>query len=182
MRRQSSVGGFMRQIVTNMREESPLRLNPLYNAQRILHRRVRGMRFMPQRVQKKNIQSLQLMERRLRYLAVIGEIRRASEAEAVDLRFSMNQSHRLEARPKKVHRTVNRPQLQLRQAAILVIGVKNVAEHAAQKSRSIGTSIKRQPPWLVTVTQRAQIVDAKNVVGVGVRVEHRIQPRDALAD
>src|ERR1700730_42844 len=98
MRRQSGVGGLVRQIVANVREECPLRLHPFHNAQRILHRGVRGMRLVPQRIQKKNVEALQLVKRRFWNLAVIGEISRASKAVAVNLRLTMNQSHRLEAR------------------------------------------------------------------------------------
>ncbi len=54
--------------------------DPLHNAQRILHCRVRGMRLVPQRIQKKNVQTFQLMERRLGNFAVIGQVRRRSKA------------------------------------------------------------------------------------------------------
>src|SRR5271166_2329886 len=122
------------------------------------------------------------MERRLGNLAVIGEIGGGSEAEAVNLSLAMNQPHRLEVRPEKLHGTVDRAQLELRQAAILVIGVEDVAEHLAQKSGCIGTRVERQLPGLVRVAERAQIVDAQDVVSVRVRVKNCIQARDLLAD
>src|SRR5580692_3633194 len=89
MRRQDGVGRLMWQVVANMRKERPLRLHPLHDAQGILHRRVRGMRLVPERVQKKNVQPFQLAKRRHRYFAVIGEIRRRPKAEAIDLSIAM---------------------------------------------------------------------------------------------
>src|SRR6202041_314107 len=118
MRWQACIGRLMRQIVANMCEERPLSFYPLHNAQRIFHCGMRRMRLVPQGVQKKNVQTFQLMKRRLRDFAVICEIGRASKAEAIDLRVAMNQPHWFEARPEKFHRSINRLSLQLWQTAI----------------------------------------------------------------
>src|SRR5271156_1125758 len=128
MRRQSSVGRLVRQIVANMSEERALGLHPLHDAQRILHRRMCGMRLMSQRIQKENIQSFELTQRRLGNFAVVGQVCSASEAEAINLRVAVYDPHRFEARSEKIYRTVNRAQLELRQAAIFVIRVEDVAE------------------------------------------------------
>src|SRR5205807_125396 len=56
-----------------------------------------------------------------------------------------------------------------------------IAEHPAQKSGGIGTRVKREPVWSMLVAQRPQIVDAQNVVGVGVSVEYGVYPLDSLA-
>src|SRR4029077_3019489 len=116
-----------------------------------------GMRLMPQRIQEKNVQSFQLVERRVRNLAMVGEVGGGSEAKAVNFRLAVDQPYRFEARAKNFHRPVDRTQLQLRQPAEFVIGVENVAEHPAQKSRGVRARIKRQFIRLVTVTERAQI-------------------------
>src|SRR5580658_9396234 len=115
------------------------------------------MRFVPQSVQKENVQAFQLTKRSFRNFAVVSKISRVAEAKAVNLRLSVNQSHRLEARPKKLHGTVNRPQLELRQAAIFVISVKDVAE-------------------------RTEVIDTKNMVGVRMSIENCIHLRDSLPD
>ena len=59
MRGKESVGGFVRQIVANMREKSSLGLQPFYDSQRIIDGGMRRVRPMPQRIQKKNVQVLQ---------------------------------------------------------------------------------------------------------------------------
>ena len=64
------------------------------------------MRLVAQRVQKKNVEPLKLMKRRLGYFAVIGEIRGAPKAETVNFRLAMNQPHRLEARSEKLYWTI----------------------------------------------------------------------------
>src|SRR5271169_761626 len=140
------------------------------------------MRFVPQGIEKENVEPFQLMEGRLRDFAVISEIRCVAKAETVDLHLAMNQPYGCELRPKKLHGPVNRPQLELRQAAIFVIGGKDVAEHLAQKGGGIGASIEGQLLRLMTETERAQIVDAQNMIGVRVRVENGIYASDPLAN
>src|SRR5208337_3963215 len=140
------------------------------------------MRLVPQRIQKKNVQSLQLGKRRLRNFTVIREIGRFAEKKSVDLRLSMNQSHGLEARAKDFHRPIDRPKFKSGQSAEFVVAVKDVAEHLAQKSGRVRTRVERQPVGLVAITQWAQIVDAQDVVGVRVCVKNRVDPRDALAN
>src|ERR1700683_4511309 len=158
MRRQGRIRCIMGQIVANVGKEAPLGFYALHDAQRILHCRMRGMRLMPQCIQEENVQSLQLMERRLGNLAMISEISGVAETEAVNLRLAVNQAHWLEACPKSFHGTIYRPKLELGQASVHIIGVKDVGEHTTQKSRRIPTRIKRQLCGLVTVTERSQIV------------------------
>ncbi len=133
--RQCGVRCFMRQIVANVGEERPLRFQPVDNRQRILHRRVRRMRFVPQRIQKQNVQAFQLMQRRFWNFAVIGQIRRRAEAVSVNLGVAMNQQS---TGSKRTPNTSTGPsigsQFQLRQPAEFVVAVKNVAEHACAET------------------------------------------------
>src|ERR1700735_4210261 len=104
------------------------------------------MRLVPQGVQKKNVQTFQLMKRRLGNLAVIGEIGRSSKAEAIDLRLAMYQPHRFEVRPEKFHCSINRLQLQLWQTAIFVVSVKDVTEHFPQECGRHEVGCKKRRP------------------------------------
>ena len=61
MWRQSGIGRFMRQIVADVREERSLGLDSLHDAQRVFDRGMSRVRLVPQGVEKKNIQSFQLM-------------------------------------------------------------------------------------------------------------------------
>ncbi len=58
MRRKRRVGFRMRQIVANMGEECARGFDSFHDAERILHRRMRGMRLVPQRIKKKNVKVL----------------------------------------------------------------------------------------------------------------------------
>src|SRR5208282_1363675 len=140
------------------------------------------MRLVPQRIQKKNVQSFQLAKRRLRNFTVIREISRFAKTKSVDLRLSMDQSHRLEARAKDLHRPIDRPKFKSGQSAEFVIAIEDVAEHLAQKSGRVRTRVERQSVRLVAITQWPQIINAQDVVGVRVRVKNRVHPRDALAN
>src|ERR1700685_3873720 len=101
------------------------------------------MRLVAQSIQEKHIEPLKLLIRGLGNFAVVGEISRRSEAKSINFSFAVNQAHRLESRAKQIHRTIDREQLQHRASSILVIGVKDIAEHPAQKRGGIGPRIKR---------------------------------------
>src|SRR5213594_33799 len=105
----------MRQIVTDMREERPSRFQAINRSQRMLHRGVRGMWLVAQRVQKKNVEVLELAQRFLRNVAVVREIRGRSKAEAAYFRIAVDQYNPLEHRSKQFQRTLDRSQLDLRQ-------------------------------------------------------------------
>src|SRR2546426_284657 len=94
----------------------------------------------------------------------------------------MQHLHRLKTRAEQLDRAADRFHLHLRQPAELIVCVENVAEHVADEISGIGTGIKRQLSRLVMETQWPQIVDAQNVVSVGVGIEHGIQLMDLLAD
>ena len=111
---QRGIGGFVTQVVTNVRKKCPLRLQPLDCLQRTLHRGVRGMRLMPQRIQKQNVQALQLAQRGIGDLAVICQIRRRAKALSINLGFAMDHYNGLEPHPKYVYRAVDRSQFKQR--------------------------------------------------------------------
>ena len=67
MRRQRRIGLLMRQIVANMSEEGTPGFDPLHNAERIFHRRMRGMRLVPQRIEKQDVKVPQLIKRGFRH-------------------------------------------------------------------------------------------------------------------
>src|SRR5271165_2256797 len=112
MRRQGCVGRLVGQIVANMGKKCPLGLCPIDDAQRILYCRVRRVRLVPERIQKENIQSLELTKRRLRNFTVVREIGSFSKAKSIDLDLAVNQTYRFELRAKNFHRAIDRPQLQ----------------------------------------------------------------------
>src|SRR5436305_1045775 len=141
---------------------------------------MRGMRLVPQRIQKQNVESFELMHGRIGDLAVIGEISGRSEAIAVDLALAVDENHRFEAGTENLYRPINGPQFEKRQAAEFVIRIENVAEHFAQKSSGFRARVERQLVRLVAIAQGAEIVDAENVIRMSVGVEHRIYLRDLL--
>src|SRR5579863_1503446 len=138
-----------------MREKRPLRFHAIDNSQRVFHRRMRRMWLVSQRIQKQDIQSPQLIQRRFRNLTVVGEVSRRTEPVAVNLSFAVNQNHRLEACPEYLDRPIDRTQFQLSESAEFVIRIEDVREHSAQKSCRVWPRIKRQLVGLVPVAQRA---------------------------
>ena len=91
---------------------------------------------------------------------------------------------RSERRAEQVHRPIDRPQLDLRQAAILVIRVEDVAENAAQSLRRGVAGVQRNLSAAgdARKAERPHVVEPENVVGVAVGVKHRVDLANALAD
>src|SRR5581483_1845470 len=71
-------------------------------------------------------------------------------------------------------------ELDLGQPAVLVIVVKNVAEDAAQRSQRFRMGVERNVAG--AEAERAQVVEAQDVIGVAVGVEHGVERADAFAD
>src|SRR5260370_20167606 len=122
------------------------------------------------------------MKRCLWDFAVIGQIGGRAEAETINLRFSVDEPDGFKACSKQFNGPINRTQFEPGEPAKFVIGVKNIAEHLAQKGGGIGTSVKRKLVRFMLVAQGPQVVDAQNVVGVSVSVEHGVYPLDSLAN
>src|SRR6266496_3971519 len=158
-----------------MGEECPLGLQARNSRQRMFNRRVRGVRLIPQRIQKQNIQPFQLTQRFLWNVAMIGQVSARAKAETVNLGIAMNEHNRFKLCSEKLQHAIDRSQLDLRQAAEFVVGVKNISKHATNKLRRIRVGVERQPVRLVLETEWAQIVDSKQMIGMRVRVKHRVQ-------
>src|SRR5215469_5212870 len=73
--RQRRFGRRMRQVMTNVREIRLLRAQRLSSGDRRLNRRMRRMRFVPERIEEEHIQSLELSQGRLWNCAVVRQIR-----------------------------------------------------------------------------------------------------------
>src|SRR5579864_79303 len=136
---------------------------------------------MSQSIQKKNVESLQPRKRRVRNAAEVGEIGGRTKTVAENFRLAMDHRYGLELRAKKIELPLDRLEFQPRQPAKLIVRVENVAEHIADVLRCFGARIKRNPA-LVVIAQGAKIVDAEDVVGVTVGVDHGIDLRNLLAD
>src|SRR6266481_2793820 len=96
--RQRCVSRLVRQVVTDVREKRALWFYRFHDFQRLLDRRMRGMRCVAQGVQKQDVEVPQLLQRFGRDLAVIGEVGGRSETETKDRGFAVDHCQRLEAR------------------------------------------------------------------------------------
>src|SRR5260370_27921839 len=104
---------------------------------------MRGVRRVAQRIQKKNVEAAQLVQRFGWDLAVIGQVGGGSKTETNDRSFAVDYRHRLETRTEQFDRAFDGPQVDQRQAAKLIRGFKNVAEHTAQKFAGSRRGAKR---------------------------------------
>ena len=85
------------------------------------------------------------------------------------------------AAPKSSNAALDGLEFDEREASKFVVGLEDVAEHVAQKFAVARRGIERQLTGPVAIGERAQVVDAENVVGVGVRVEDGVELSDVFA-
>src|SRR5208337_1896358 len=79
--RQFRIRFFMREVVTDVREKRALRFDLVHDSQRLLDGGMRGMRLVAQRIQEKNVEVAQFVERLRRHGTVVGEVSAGPEAE-----------------------------------------------------------------------------------------------------
>src|SRR5262245_28121841 len=106
--------------MTDVREERAPRMQTRHSLDRPIDRRMRGVRLIPQRIQKQHIQVLQQTDRFLRDLAVIGEIGGRTEAEAVDGLPAVQYRHRYELYAEQVEWAVDHLFFDLRNVGLLL--------------------------------------------------------------
>src|SRR5215831_10622097 len=136
---------------------------------------------VPQRVKEKDIEIAQAAHGFRRYLTEVGEIRGRSEAETVDLSIAVNDFHRFERRAEQFQDAVDPLHLHASDAAVLVVGLKNIAEHVFDGLGCWIEGIERDFAF-VAKTEWTHIIQAQDVVGVGVRVNDGVDVGDVFAD
>src|SRR5664279_4173743 len=96
---------------------------------------MRGMRMVPQRIEKQDVESLQLLQRLFWDVAEVREVCGRAEAIRLDRDVSVEHLQWCEDCSEEVHRPIDRAQLHLRQTAVLVIRLEDVAENGTQRLR-----------------------------------------------
>src|SRR5579864_8028109 len=113
---------------------------------------------------------------------MVGEVSGRAKAESINLSVAVDEGNRLELCSKQLQRALERMHLDLRQAAEFIVRIKNVAEHVADEFSRIRMRIKRQPIGLVTKTYWTKIVDAQDMVGVGMSVKDGVKRANIFAN
>src|ERR1700690_411918 len=143
---------------------------------------MRWMWRVPQRIQKQDVEILQFRQRSLGDTAVIRQIRSAAKAEAINLSIAVDHRDWLKACPEQLDRSLKRFEFDLSQSTELVVCVENVAERAADEISRFRPRIQRELVGFVPKAERAQIIQAQDVIGVTVSVEDGVQFANVLAD
>ncbi len=97
IRRQTPFRRRMHQVMRNVREECPLRLQSADRLQRLFDRGMRRVRIVAQSVEKQNIQAHQQRFAFRRNLTMVGKIGAIAEAKAVNSALAMESANRLDA-------------------------------------------------------------------------------------
>ncbi len=136
---------------------------------------------MPERVEKQDVQATQPLHRLWRDLAEIGEIGGRAKTETLNLHGAVDDLDRLKTRAEKLDRSVDVVHLHARQAAVFVIRIEDVTEHALHGLGGIRVRVQRNLVGMAEA-QGPNIVKPEHVVGVSMSIEDGIQPLYPLAN
>ncbi len=181
MRRERSVGGLVRKVVADVRKKGAFGSQSIGDADRILDGGMGRMRLVAQAIEKQDIKVLQAGERCFGDVTEIGEIGGAAEAVSEDFSFPVNHWNWLEGAAEQLENSMDRLEFEPGEASEFVVGVEDIAEHVADELGGIGASVERNFTVAV-IAEWAKVVDAEDVVGVGMGIEDRIDLRDVLAN
>ncbi len=164
----------------DMREESPRRLQFFNRPERLLDRRMGGVRVMAQRVQEENVEPGELLLAFGRDLAVIREIRAIAKLESVHGALAVIHANRLNGDTGYVDRCIlEQMRAQPGSAGLTRRVIEHVMERLLDNGESRGRGVDGDVRLLHKI-ERADIVQAKDVVGMRVREENRVNPIDAV--
>src|SRR5689334_15153585 len=135
-----------------------------------------------QRVEEKNVQIAQPVERRVGNRAEVGEISRTAETKAKDLSVAVEDRHGLKSRAEQRQRSRNVVHLYLREAAVFVIGIEDVLEDRTDDFARPLIRIKGDAAVRTMKAERSHVIEAEDVVRVAMRVNDRVDVTNTLAD
>src|SRR5690242_4904936 len=142
---------------------------------------MRRVGLMPERVQKLNVQALQLLQRLLRNIAEIRQVCGGADPVAVNLGFAVNYRYRTKGRAKQFKRAIYIDQFQLGNAPEFVVCLEDVAEHVAEKLRRLWPGIQRDLAGPMKA-QGPEIVDTENMIRMGMGINNGINTGNIFPD
>src|SRR5215471_3084900 len=142
---------------------------------------MRGMRLVAQSVQKKNIQATQASHRFGGNFTEVSKIGSRTEAKAMNFSVAMENLYRFKTGAEQFQRTVNVIDLDARNSAVFVVGIKDVFENFLQGNCGVRKRVERNL-LRAAEAQRPDIIESKHMIGVCMGVDDRIQAADPLAD
>lgn len=173
------VGGFVAEIVANVREPSVLGREFADESEGLVDGRMHGMRSVTKRVEDEMVEIAQKSFGGFRYGAEIREVGDGADAEAVHGERAVLGGNGNDACAEKFKGAIQWMKLNLRKRAFRGLRLKNVREGAAENREGFFRGINRDGGFLLLI-ERTNVVEAKNVVGVGVSVENGVEAIDIL--
>src|SRR5262245_51875210 len=151
--------------------------------QRLLNVQMRRVRFVTQRVNDQKIEVAQFLQRLVRYQVAIGDERGSragvAEAKACDFAFAVNDRDRRDSQPAGFKLSFDHVRNELRQTSADVFALEDIREDAPQTPPRALASINRN--GAAPEIDRANVVEAEDVVGVAMGDQQRVEPVDLFA-
>jgi len=165
---------FVAQVVADVGEPGVFRLELSDERERLLDIRVHRMRRVTQRVENEVVESAQKRLRSFRDRAEIGEVCSVSKPESEDISWTVHRRDWNDLQIKKLERAINRVQGDAGKRADGLPTVEDIGEGLLQHFQCRVRSVDRNGSFLFQIVG-ADIVEAENMVGVGVSVENCVE-------
>src|ERR1700682_2644308 len=181
VRREALFGDGVRQVVTDVSEPRALRTQLLYGLERSGDGGMRRMGTMAQRIEEEHAQVLEARHGLGRNIAMVGEIGRVAEAEAVYHAGAVREPEGQEFESKQIEgRGFEDIHFEVRPGRFGFALVKDVAERPADIGDGFGRTVDGDDAALPEV-EGAYVVESHDVIGVRVRAEDGVNALDAGA-
>src|SRR5882724_11296792 len=146
----------------------------------LVYRLVHGMRRVAERIEDEFVEVFEQSDGRFRDGAEVRQIRSVAKAKTQNAQIAVNQRNWRDGCAEKFDRAVNVIDFDEWNRADFRFSVEDVRKRAAQDVKCFGVRENRQRGFLAHV-ERANVVEAENEIGVGVREEDGVEPLKADA-
>jgi len=179
--RQRGFGGGVRNVVAHVGEEGPAGFDAEGGFDGVRERGVGGVGFVAEGVEKEDVETFELCERRFRDVVVVGEVGGVAEAEAVDFLAAVHDGDGMDAEAEDEEGSfVDEMDVELRDVGAAVFDFEGVGEDAVDDGEGFGGGVDGD--GALAVVEGADVVHAEDVVGVAVGVEDGVEAGDARGE
>lgn len=174
------VRGFVAEIVADVGEPSVVWLEFTDESERLVDGGMHGMGRVTKRVEDEMVQAAQQSFGGFRHGAEIGEVGHGADAEALNGERAMLGGDGNDVRAEEFKGSVERMEFDLGKGTFAGLRFENISEGAAENCESFFRGINGNRGSLFLV-EWSNVVEAQDVVGVGVGIQDGVETADILA-
>ena len=165
------LGLCMQNVVRHMRKVRSARRQFADPFGRLVEVRVRRMRLLAQCIEDDDLNAFKQREALVRNVVHVRQVRCIAEAKTGDFKVTVHERDPLKESAIQLHRFAKTLQVDAGFVGVWRIGREGVIENSFEDESSAVVRIQRQMALLVEEGERPKIIQAEDVIGVGMGIE-----------